>query len=281
MEDTHHTVLALPELSELFLMGNAVEKEDGYKMKMLQNESVEVLDGAKITEAFRHAVRAIARHDEMKKIVSLTTQAYMKRIELEKQKNERAIARLKQRQDELNSEFEVYKSQVEHELDDCMQALHALQADNKKFNASYLTTNAGMRQWKDSLEQEMKLRELHKREIEAEEVKLERQLAEDESHGVDFLVKLRQISYQKPNVWRTMKAEELRRRDVEERHGAARTSRDREWESARWQQKQQDSRQAVWQAEEYNEEVKNTFMRLYYMRLAYYLRMFAAGCRAA
>ena len=217
---------------------------------------ISTLDCKDIKPQMRGHLESVKISKELDEVVGSTTDAYMTRIERERKKKEKIIAYYRSKEKEIEDAFFEFSTGTERELDDCRYYIQSLtdgentasktKAGPTPMDRSFLTTEEGLKKWKEMLrkEEEAELKEREKRKEEIE--KFVDGEAAERSQMMSYLDKLAILAEENPGVWRDLKKIEMERRLSEE-----------EAEEQRLQRKAERDRDAKEQAERKERAWKN------------------------
>ena len=213
-------VLNLKRLRTLTLNGNPIEQHRDYRLRVLENENVMMLDSSEIKPQLRDHLDDMKKKQDLDEIVELTTNEYMARIEREQFRKTQSVNFFRAREKEIEDAFLEYRSQMERELEDCVSYIQGLSNRKDLLDRSYLATEDGMHEWRTMLDEAQRQRQ---EDTEAQEDQRKgnlRQEAVQQSAGMSFTGKLYELSFRRPDLWRRMKSMELKQTQMEEREQA-------------------------------------------------------------
>ena len=213
-------VLNLKRLRTLTLNGNPIEQHRDYRLRVLENEQVMMLDSSEIKPQLRDHLDDMKKKQDLDEIVELTTNEYMARIEREQFRKTQSVNFFRAREKEIEDAFLEYRSQMERELEDCVSYIQGLSNRKDLLDRSFLATEDGMHEWRTMLDEAQRQRQ---EDTEAQEDQRKgnlRQEAVQQSAGMSFTGKLYELSFRRPDLWRRMKSMELKQTQMEEREQA-------------------------------------------------------------
>ena len=215
MDEFGLTSVALTNLSSLFMEGNPVCDTRDYRLRVLENTSIKMLDAIDIKPHLREYFREVKHKEDLEEIVNKTTEDYMARLEMQKGQKTSNLEVLRTREAELEDAFDSYRTQMEKELQECISYIHSLDTRDDLKQQSYLATEEGMAAWKERLKQESDLRE---RRIESMKVRQQMEALDKtvtRSGVVNYTEKLKLLALSKPGIWQEMKRKEYELRQEE------------------------------------------------------------------
>jgi len=220
LDETQGVILCLTKLETLRLVDNPITAERNYRMRILENESITKLDNVRVASSIREQWKQADMVRDLDEVVEATTLHYMQWIESERERKNKAIAGLRRREVDIEESFAAYRAAMEAELEECINYVQELAHNPAAREASYLASDHGQTLWRGRLAEAEQVRKtVYAREQEDVERKHD-EMAALESDSVEYLAKLKQLSKQRPSVWRDLKSRETRLRGEEEERQA-------------------------------------------------------------
>ncbi|GBG24964.1 Leucine-rich repeat-containing protein 7 [Hondaea fermentalgiana] len=209
-------ILCLPKLEELKLLGNPVSRERNYRMVIYENPSIVKFDSAKVTKGARDQWKQRKLQADMNHIVHETSTHYMRWIEMEARQKQAALDMLRKREQEIENAFVAYRKSMEAELEECIQYIQDLAENPHEYDASFLGSIDGHKQWQAYLDAADAARaKTHEEELLRLRSALEqRVLIKAETDA--YAGKLRLLARERPSVWQDIKRKELASRAIRE-----------------------------------------------------------------
>ena len=210
------SLVGLSNLKGLKVSGNPICDKRDYRLRVLENTSIQMLDDVQIKPRLRTYLKEMQRRAQIEDIMETTTQDYMDRIEAEREVKSDNMELLRRSQLELEGAFGKYRSEMENELQECISYIHSLDVREDLVERETLLTDAGMKQWKTKLSAAQLRRDVAKRAyVRKQQTALLQQTAHT-SEALKYTEKLKELSEARPGIWREMKRRELNQRTVEQ-----------------------------------------------------------------
>lgn len=210
------SLVGLVKLTELKMAGNPVCDLRDYRLRVLENTSIRMLDDVEIKPRLRTYLAEMERRAELEDIMEATTQDYMDSISLEREAKNDNMEVLRQSQLELEDAFGKYRSEMENELQECISYIHSLDVRDDLEERSRLTTEQGMSEYKKKLSDAKERRDRARRAfIRKQQTRMLQQTAHT-SEAIKYTDKLKELAGSRPSIWRDMKRREFAQRTLEQ-----------------------------------------------------------------
>jgi hypothetical protein len=210
------SLVGLSKLKELKVSGNPICDQRDYRLRVLENTSIQLLDDVVIKPRLRTYLKEMQRRSQLEDIMETTTQDYMDRIAAEREVKSDNMELLRRSQLELEGAFGKYRSEMENELQECISYIHSLDVREDLVERDILLTDRGMTEWKAKLQSAQLRRDVAKRSyVRKQQAALLQQTAHT-SEALKYTEKLKELSDVRPGIWREMKRKELEQRTVEQ-----------------------------------------------------------------
>ena len=110
------TLVGLTNLTDLKMVGNPLCDMRDYRLRVLENLSIKMLDDVEVKPRLRVYLAEMERRAELEDIMEATTQDYMDSIALEREAKNDNMEILRKSQLELEDAFGKYRTEMENEL---------------------------------------------------------------------------------------------------------------------------------------------------------------------
>ena len=211
------SIVGLTNLQRLKLDGNPICNKRDYRLRVLENPSIVMLDDVEIKPRLRSYLQEMSRRAHLEDIMEATTQDYMDRIAAEREVKSDNMELLRRSQLELEGAFGKYREEMENELQECISYIHSLDVRDDLIEKSTLSTPEGMGMWKEKLMAAQIRRDRAKRAYVRKQQSALLQQTAHTSEALKYTDKLKELADERPGIWREMKRRELGARTMEQK----------------------------------------------------------------
>ena len=145
-------MIGLTNLTDLKMVGNPLCDMRHYRLRVLENLSIKMLDDVEVKPRLRVYLAEMERRAELEDIMEATTQDYMDSIALQRERRKMITWKsLKVAVGTRRRMSASTRTEMENELQECISYIHSLDVRDDLQDRARLTTEEGLSEYKQQV----------------------------------------------------------------------------------------------------------------------------------